>query len=48
MLLVEVPAGFLEYLQGKSMMGKLTDQPLAELIREISFKGLSGTSATRA
>lgn len=25
------------------MKGKLTDQPLAELIREISFKGLSGT-----
>jgi len=24
-------------------MGKLTEQPLAELIREISFKGLSGT-----
>src|SRR6185503_9663243 len=25
------------------MKGKLTDQPLAELIREISSKGLSGT-----
>jgi curved DNA-binding protein CbpA len=42
MLLAEA-RGSLHISQDKSTMGKLSEQPLAELIREISIKGLSGT-----
>ena len=37
-----VSGGMLDPNQ-KRMKGKLNDQPLAELVREISVKGLSGT-----
>jgi len=42
MLLVDARDSFAK-LKDKITMGKLTDQPLAELIREISIKELSGT-----
>ena len=43
MLLCWKRAAAFANLPDKSTMGKLTDQPLAELIRELSIKGLSGT-----